>query len=302
MQLARKRPLHTIAILGLIAAAGTAQISAAGKAATSADPADPLLGRVVTIGASVSSGFGNNFPPAKVLDEAITVPHKKIHPANGIAFFLQPLRIGKMQVDRSMRSAQPTLVVGIDFLFWYGYGQMFGTEEQKAEKRLARLEIGIKQLERYKCPVMVGDIPDMHGAHPSMLPPRMIPTKKNIGLLNKRIHAWVKSKPNVTLLPLAKWVVEMKGGKFAIPASADGKYPKTPLPQSKALLGDRLHPTKIGVILLAERIVELIKAEHSKSAKGIDVNVWKMLDHFGLVEEALRKPGATSRPAHKVGH
>ncbi|MFQ5506437.1 MAG: hypothetical protein ACE5F1_16830, partial [Planctomycetota bacterium] len=142
-----------------------------------------LLARVVTIGASLTSGAAAELPLAKILDLAIAGEHRRVQQFATELFFMKPRLSGKAQIDRCVRR-RPTLVLGIDFLFWYGYGQMRGTDE--IPRRLRLLEEGLEQLARLDCPIVVGDFPDMRGADPRMLSPVQVPSKKALAALNAR--------------------------------------------------------------------------------------------------------------------
>ena len=126
-------------------------------------PTPPVLERIVVAGASVSGGFGLHrdvggpLTFGQVLDAAITAPHGVVANRADLLFSRAPDGVGRLMMD-SVIAARPTLVVAIDFLFWFGYGDL------PEEKRLARLERGFALLEELECPVVVTDLPDMSAA------------------------------------------------------------------------------------------------------------------------------------------
>ncbi len=101
-------PLRVLTFMLLATTVGPVQGPLAQGSASDSAPAsdkvnESLFAYVASIGASMSSGFGNNLPPAKVLDKAITVEHRKLEPANGLAFFMSPVRIGVIIGQNSQR-------------------------------------------------------------------------------------------------------------------------------------------------------------------------------------------------------
>ncbi len=220
-------------------------------------PASPL-DRVVVLGASLSAGFGNLLPLHMILRKAF--PERKWTPKTlenraTSLFFLQPLATGKFQVDKAL-DFKPTLAVGLDFLFWYLYGQI----PEKA--RLGRLEKGLKQVERLgKIPVLLGDIPDMHGASPDMLPPDAIPSRETLKQANRRIHAWAKKHANILLFPLAEFTEKTKAKGWILKPQPGEKPAFQPLHLTSAQLlqKDRLHPSRAGAWLLGRLLVQFME-------------------------------------------
>src|SRR3989442_23267 len=126
--------------------------------------AKPPWGRIVMVGASASAGFTESEPlggPKTLryrlsgyLDAALLVAHEPVQNLANAMFFIQPEAAGRYQIDQAIK-ASPTLVVGIDFLFWFCYG-----EGPTDKDRLQRFEKGLKLLETVLCPLVLGDIPD----------------------------------------------------------------------------------------------------------------------------------------------
>src|SRR6266705_2377773 len=119
--------------------------------------------RVVVIGASASAGFVLSEPFGgtltsrcrlnRYLDAAITVPHSPVESLASSLFFMNPEAFAPVQVAAAT-NARPTLVVGLDFLFWFCYGDG-STDAERAQ----RFEGGLKLLDQLHCPLVVGDIP-----------------------------------------------------------------------------------------------------------------------------------------------
>ena len=95
--------------------------------------------------------------------------------------FMQPEVLGRQQLDEALK-LKPTLVVGLDFLFWFCYG-----DGNTSAERLQRFERGLKLLEAVQCPLILGDIPDASGASESMLTPDQIPSAQAMAAANRRL-------------------------------------------------------------------------------------------------------------------
>lgn len=266
---------------------------AVGQEPASRPEQHPVLGTVVVVGASLTDGFGNGVPLSGLLEKSISVPHKRVGRLSSFMFFNQPLPTGKQQMVRALR-AKPTLVVGPDFLFWYAYGFLgkirasaqkadpdadVGDELEAREWLLAR---GFEQLERLSCRVVVGDLPDMRGADERMLSPRQIPSREVLAKLNERIRAWARKREQVHVLPMAKWVRDMKSGRMEL--LRDREVVK--LPPEKLLMKDRLHPSRLGALVFHSRLVGELHRWLGKRVRGaLEFDVWKELAEKGLDKE-----------------
>jgi len=252
------------------------------------DPAQQRpLQRVVAVGASVTAGYGNGLPLGRALDVAILGAHKPVNTVpGGTTFFLNPRKNGRHLMDLA-KKRKPSLLLALDFLFWYAYGP------KSAWQRSADLALGFKQLERYPGPIVVGDLPDMHGADPLMLPMRFIPSVKQLASLNSAIKRWAAGRKQVLLLSLAQWFPKMKQEGLALPAS---KGQKALLISPKQLLQwDRLHPTRLGVQVLVDQIVKALKAWLPEQArKHLSFN---LRQHLQQTLKARQKPKPAKNPA-----
>src|SRR5262245_18578232 len=211
------------AALALIVAAGCsgAVLPRASQSTTTSSvdapaPArDPkLLRRVVVVGASVSEGFGNDTKLASVVDAVIERPHE---PAEGYAsslFFSSPLTFGPDLLGEALDD-DPTLLVAIDYLFWFGYGHLAadGTPIHYEEDRLELLERGLALLEPVRCRLVLGDAPDMSPAIGLMLVPEQVLKPETLTKLNERLRAWARDRTNVIVLPLSAFVTEVRAGR-----------------------------------------------------------------------------------------
>jgi len=234
-------------------------LAIASRSASVARAQDPPAGlaaleRILVLGASVSHGYGLEQDGGEkvrfvdVVEASLCVDHDRVRSRTSLFFFTDPVRTGEAMVDAG-RADDPTLVVGIDFLFWFGYG-VFATESD----RMAMLETGLRQMERFDCPLIVGDLPDLRVASRDptrggvgwLLIPEQVPEPETLRKLNERVRQWASGRKKVVVMPLAELVgrmhsrrgIEIHGNRWAGEQS-DGLVQR-----------DQLHPTLDGAIAL----------------------------------------------------
>ncbi len=225
--------------------------------------ADPPWQRVVVIGASASAGFvlsepfgGTNTARCKLdhyLDAAITASHAPVKNLATTLMFLNPGAFGPMQIEAAT-NASPTLVIGVDFLFWFCYG-----EESTDAGRAQRFENGLKLLEQISCPLVVGDIPDASSAtNTGMISIAQVPSEAARRAANKRLLEWAAAHSQVTVMPLAEFMRATMANQAVI---IHGRT--VPAGKTRALLqGDQLHPNPRGAAVLVLKILDALVARH----------------------------------------
>jgi len=224
----------------------------------SATAARECLARPVVIGASFAAGFGvgRSFGAAFAASRAGEEPGEPVDLGDAL-FFLSPLATGKRQVAAALEE-EPTLVLALDFLFWFGYGALdaAGGPIEPEEERLALLETGLALLAELECPLVVGDFPDMSAAVGGMLMPAQMPERATLERLSARVRAWAAGRTDTLVIPLAELVRalgskdEVRIGRHLYPAG------------TRLLQPDRLHPTLEGLIAMAQLVCdELVRAE-----------------------------------------
>lgn len=202
--------------------------------------------RIGVIGASLSAGFGEGVALHRMLDAALLAPHAIVD-ASSSGLFLDTMTIAEIEIG-VMRLRGVRLVVAVDFLFWFAYG------DKPETAREADLERGLEMLDELDVPMLVGDLPDVHGASPKMISPRQIPDRARLDAFNARIAAWAETRPRVHLLPMAAWTDALKGG---VPPSI-GEV--TIGPGDPLLQWDGLHPTARGQAVLVLLVLERLRA------------------------------------------
>lgn len=217
--------------------------------------------RVGVIGASMSDGFGG--APFGMIIEASTGPGTTVESLADTYFFQAPLRSGPEQIDR-LRAVRPSLVVALDFLFWYVY---VAGEDQAG--RMARLERGLAELERLEVPVIVGDLPDMRTGEPWMISPAQVPPPEQLAAFNERIRAWGRARPTAAVVPLAAWSQPLlDGGRVVLTPGAE------PVPAATLMNGDGLHPNREGTIYVFRRLDRLLEAAFPDTPAGALSLAW----------------------------
>jgi hypothetical protein len=270
----------------------------AGAVDSSGIAQEDILKRIVMIGASATSGFtkkellgGTNtqfLQLNRYVDAAITAPHESVQNMSSAFFFTNPQKYSETQMARALK-ADPTLVVGLDFLFWCCYGK--GSNDVE---RLTRFDQGLKLLESVPCPLVVGDLPDASGAVGKLLSPEQMPGSNVLAAANARLAVWAAPRTNVIVISLANFMraavrdepVEAKHNAFAAGTTR------------RLLQEDGLHPTTAGCSVLTLAVLEAVEAKHN-IAKAVE---WNPQSIELSVAEAVRTAqlaAATNRAAVK---
>lgn len=221
--------------------------------------ADSAWQRVVMIGASASAGFvlsepfgGANTTKCKLsyyVDAAITAPHEPVQNLASALVFMNPEAFEPPQIVTAT-NARPTLVIAVDYLFWFCYGEA-GSDAERAQ----RFERGLKLLEQIPCPLVVGDIPDASAAtNTGIISMEQVPSETARRAANRRLREWAATRTNVAVVPLAEFMratMANQAVKLHDQTLAAGK--------TRALLqDDELHPTPSGAAVLALGILDAL--------------------------------------------
>ncbi|MDP7070101.1 MAG: hypothetical protein QF561_01995 [Phycisphaerales bacterium] len=224
---------------------------------------------IAVIGASASAGWGVvvERPPtaaripihhrhldlAAAIGASLGSEHADVSRYVDALFFIQPLTTGAAEVTAAIQG-DPDVVVGIDFLFWYAYGHVPAPQASRGEvtTRLALLQHGLRELERFDVPLLIGDLPDMSSAADikpiAMLTASQVPSSQALAALNDQIAAWASERDNVTLLPLAATMESLRGGGGLA-------VDETPWPIDASYIQfDQLHPSVEGLLFLAAMV------------------------------------------------
>ena len=250
----------------------------------------PSLQPLVVIGASASAGFilaepfgGPKTPQyqlSRYLDAALIKPGRAATNLASTSFFLNPDVEAKRQIDGALE-LKPGTVVAVDFMFWFCYGRAVSEEE-----RPARFERGLALLDRLKCPMLVGDIPDASAAVGGMLSQAEMPSAETIGAANRRLVEWAKGRANTAVLSLSNFMSCCQADRSLTVHQrtwADGET-------RKLLQADKLHPARHGCAALALAIMDALV---TKAGVILESEVrWDADDIYRRVTET---PGAAAK-------
>ncbi|HEU0040661.1 MAG TPA: hypothetical protein VFR76_15450 [Verrucomicrobiae bacterium] len=251
-------------------------------------------GRIVMVGASVSAGFVASEPLggpttsqhrlSRYVDAALLVPHEPVQNLASSLFFVQPEAVGAQQIEAGVK-AQPSLVLGIDFLFWFCYG-----EGSTDAERLQRFEKGLKMLEAFKCPLVLGDIPDASAAVNGMLRPDQIPSGKAMAAANQRLKEWAATRPQTGVLPLSAFMRTVVANQSLTVHGYNLPEGKTRL----LLQEDQLHPSPPGCAVIALAALDAFQATRPAGPDAAEIR-WDPREIFRQV--ATPPPGPATKPS-----
>ena len=292
------------------APAPDASSAPAARPATAAAPLDPtiaptaraatLYNRPIVIGASASDGFGisvreNGAKPGDgvsvSLADILRVALDDRRTVEGYASsmtFVNPGPILSGEMERALRHS-PTIVVGIDFLFWYVYGteDATGGLMRSREQRLENLERGLAQVDMALArgvPVIIGDIPDMKAAIGKMLSRAQVPDAATLDAVNARITEWAQSRPGARVFGLRESVMSINTNGSMRAGGTDWSVDD----HGPLLLRDELHPSFAGLVAVASSVVEAsatLLPEDSRAAFRASFDLDPMMVRRRLLDE-----------------
>lgn len=279
--------LPAILALSLADSAIAADLSVKSSATNSS--AKTPWSHIVMIGASASAGFTESEPfggpitpqlrLSRYVDAALLAAHEPVRNLASAMFFMQPEGQGQSQSERALKS-DPSLLVALDFLFWFCYGD--GATDKE---RLDRFEKGLKFLEPFHCPIIVGDLPDASAAVERMLTPDEIPSPTALAAANRRLKQWAAARKQTVVIPLSAFMRNAMANK---PLTVHGHT----LAEGKTrvlLQDDKLHPSAAGCAVLALAIFDSFLSSQP-ALPATDIR-WDAKEVYRL---ALEKPRTSS--------
>lgn len=221
--------------------------------------------RLEIVGASVSAGFvdgvltggdsGNETVPLQTVVKGwFGELDAQVQSRADAMMFLDAERSGTRQLERAARQ-KPAVVLAVDFLFWFAYGNVEAGPDAQAAARMERLKKGLALLDALPCPILVSDLPDMTGASPRMLRPSMIPAPGDLEAMNAAIRAWAAERPRVRVFDLAATVQSLKETGVSLRVG-DHEVPTGP---GALMQKDLLHANRLGVAYLVHRLQPLVR-------------------------------------------
>lgn len=242
-----------------------------------------MIGASASAGFTESEPFGGPITPqlrlSRYVDAALLAAHEPVRNLASAMFFMQPEGQGQSQSERALKS-DPSLLVALDFLFWFCYGD--GATDKE---RLDRFEKGLKFLEPFHCPIIVGDLPDASAAVERMLTPDEIPSPTALAAANRRLKQWAAARKQTVVIPLSAFMRNAMANK---PLTVHGHT----LAEGKTrvlLQDDKLHPSAAGCAVLALAIFDSFLSSQP-ALPATDIR-WDAKEVYRL---ALEKPRTSS--------
>lgn len=240
-----------------------------GAGASSPAPATqgPALAarRVAVIGASLSAGPGAK-PLAALLRRTLP-PDAVVIDGADVFTYERPAAKTRAQIAKA-KAGGAEVVIALDALFWFAYHNRTLAQKQ------AYLEEGLRLLAEVEVPLFVGDLPDMRGASPALIPPEHVPSPAGLAQLNARIRAWAKERPRVHVLPFSAWAKPLLGGGRIVAAPGQPE-----MKAADALHIDGLHPNGKGTLYILHRTLAAIRRAYPGTPR----------DHFRLPPALVRE-------------
>jgi hypothetical protein len=247
-----------------------------GRAVAQKSPAP--LERIAVVGASMSAGFGTGPSPlaggitiADIAQYSIVGEHAVPRNLASVLAYLGPASYMERAVE-SLSQDPPSAIVALDYLFWSVYGDKPDAARQK------ELEAALTGLEKFSCPILVGDLPDVTiaaAAPARAITPAMIPTAAARNAANTRLREWARERKNVTVIPLADLMKNVASGS---PIQVRGNVWK----ESEArnlLQADLLHPTVEGLVVVwIAAVDEWLKSESGLAESAFELRPKTLLD------------------------
>jgi hypothetical protein len=191
-----------------------------------------------------------------ILRATLTAPDATVHDFANPFFFRAPTQNGLVALQGA-KDNDATLVVAVDFLFWFAYADLrYVPDSDRERMRLDGLRVGLEQLETIDVPVLVGNIPNMAPAAGLMLRESQIPSPEVLDRLNETIEAWAAARREVTVLPLASLIESIYARRPLTIGGIELNAEET----SRLLMRDRLHPTPNGLIALGQLVTDALTA------------------------------------------
>jgi hypothetical protein len=223
------------------------------------------LERVAVTGASVTAGWGLQTPPIKgdfggypinlkhIVDAMILAPHEEVAYFGEPMFFTRPVVYGSELIDE-ITEYDPTLIVAVDYLFWFAYGNVGFAGEKY---RINKFKEGLSILENIQSHLIIGNIPDVRKAIGTVLSASQVPAVETIQKMNNMLRSWALLHPNVKVLN----VYELYKALLDDATLTTSSYTWPAGSQEKLLQKDMLHTTFEGTVAASLVVADVIGLE-----------------------------------------
>ena len=223
------------------------------------------LERVAVTGASVTAGWGLQTPPIKgefggypinlkhIVDAMILAPHEEVAYFGESMFFTRPVVYGSKLIDE-ITEYDPTLIVAVDYLFWFAYGNVGFAGEKY---RINKFKEGLSILENIQSHLIIGNIPDVRKAIGKVLSASQVPAIETIQKMNNMLRSWALLHPKVKVLNVYELYKDLLDDATLTTSS----YTWPAGSQEKLLQKDMLHTTFEGTVAVSLVVADAIGLE-----------------------------------------
>jgi len=189
-----------------------------------------------------------------IFEGIITSEHQEVKFFGDLLFFRKSKANAQKYIEK-IKEYKPTLVIGLDFLFWFGHGTP-PKDISVPEYRMEKLNFALHLLEQINAPIIIGNLPDVRVAIGKVLSATQVPTSATLVKLNDRIQAWGDANENVTVIDAFTLGLKLVNDEAI--TIHNQSWPAGS--QEKLLQDDMLHTTLEGTVavsLLAISSIEL---------------------------------------------
>ncbi len=207
-----------------------------------------ILARPLVVGASLSAGFSAGKDLSQVLEAMRGQDHGPIETAFSMLFWREPIETARSQASFALER-EPTVLIAIDYLFWFGYGarNLEGEPVSSGAERLELLKYGLGLLEPLSCPIVLGDIPHYRKDLGRMISPAQMPTPEILDELNRELRRWSEERGEVIVLPLARELEKAQDDEETVVGDWACRKGRT----RDLLQPDRVHLTLEGLVWIS---------------------------------------------------
>ncbi len=274
-----------LALLSLATLSAALTASADTLSLSRQDPIAEPPPKIVVVGASVSAGFrleryaamfggleemapkilGREASAAELAERSTSIEPATLwtaawgHEVTTCAdtmLFMGPERRARKALGDAL-ATEPDLLLGLDLLFWFGYGNVPGDGPGSETDRVSRLALQQKGfdlidelLPHTEVQLVVGDYPDLSDAVPLMINEKMIPSAEVRAELDARLRAWAEERPRVHVFPLADCLTRLRRGEVVV--TLDEKAHT--VAYDRAMQFARVHPTRLGTAVVCREL------------------------------------------------
>ncbi|MEM1449942.1 MAG: hypothetical protein AAF957_12945 [Planctomycetota bacterium] len=191
-------------------------------------------------------------------DVLAAVSGRSVESFGDTMLFASPERIARRVLEKGLETGADT-VVGVDLMFWFGYGRVDDGGDER-EERLALQRLGFDLLDELASGApdvsfVLGDYPDLSRALPAMITPDMIPDAKTRKELNRRLAVWADERPNVSVFPISRSLDAVTRGTVRLGDGSGGRA----IDLESAFQLAMVHPTRLGTAYLVRDLAKFLR-------------------------------------------